>query len=337
LHTLKDYIKNTLKRYYFMSIVFSGIQPTGMLHIGNYLGALKPWKEMITEDKSFFFSIVDMHAITVFNDPAILQESIIRTFAGLLACGLDPRENKNIKIFQQSRVSAHAELSWIISCNTPLGWLDRMTQYKEKTKEHKERECLGLYAYPCLMAADILLYNTDIVPVGEDQKQHLELTRDIAIRLNSLYKKEVFKIPAPSISSAKRVMSLNEGNNKMSKSNKSEASRINLEDSSEIILNKVMKAKTGNIDSIEVKNLLTIYKEMSGKDYIAEGEIQFSQFKKELAEIIIEALAPISLKMKNLLKNPIELSQMLKEYSSEVEKIACKNLQLIKREIGFIN
>lgn len=319
-----------------MNTILSGIQPTGTLHLGNYLGALKSWRAMVSENKNLFFAIVDMHAITVFNNPSSLKESILRTFAGMLACGLNPKEHKNIKIFQQSRIGAHAELAWIISCNTPLGWLDRMTQYKEKTKEHKERECLGLYAYPCLMAADILLYNTDLVPVGEDQKQHIELTRDIAIRFNSLYKEEIFKIPAPYISSAKRIMSLDNGTAKMSKSGKSEFSRINIEDSPETILSKVMKAKTGDIDSAEVKNLLVIYKELVGYEYTFDTELQFSRFKKELAEIIIDTFSPISLKMKDFLKDSSELFKMLKMYSNEVEIIASQNLENIKRRIGFI-
>jgi tryptophanyl-tRNA synthetase len=175
-----------------MKTVFSGIQPTGVLHIGNYLGAIKNWKRIIkNSNHRFFFSIVDLHAITVYQKPEELRESILSTFALYLACGIS---GKNVVVFQQSAVKQHAELAWVLSCNTPLGWLDRMTQYKDKTAENKERACLGLYSYPILMAADILLYQTDIVPVGEDQKQHIELTRDIAIRFNEKYG-NVFQVP----------------------------------------------------------------------------------------------------------------------------------------------
>jgi tryptophanyl-tRNA synthetase len=320
-----------------MKTVFSGIQPTGSLHLGNYLGAIKPWKEMINSHKNynFLFSIVDLHAITVFQNPAELKKSVLQTFASYIASGVNPLESKNVKVFQQSFVPHHSELAWIISCNTPLGWLDRMTQYKDKTKENKERECLGLYAYPCLMAADILLYNTNIVPVGEDQKQHLELTRDIATRMNNLYGKQIFTIPEVKISEAKRVMSLKDGAKKMSKSDASEGSRINLTDSKEEIQNKIAKATTGLPESPEVQNLLLIYKEFAGLDYKFEGEIRFGNFKKELTELIISEIVPISNEIKKLLNDVSFLEKTLLQCSGDVLEIAKVNMQNIKNVIGL--
>jgi tryptophanyl-tRNA synthetase len=320
-----------------MKTVFSGIQPTGSLHLGNYLGAIKPWKEMIKTHKNynFLFSIVDLHAITVFQNPAELKKSVLQTFASYIASGINPLENKNVEVFQQSLVPEHNELAWILSCNTPLGWLDRMTQYKDKTKENKERECLGLYAYPCLMAADILLYNTNIVPVGEDQKQHLELTRDIAIRVNNLYKKDIFIIPEVKISEAKRVMSLKDGAKKMSKSDVSEGSRINLTDTKEEIQNKIAKATTGLPESPEVQNLLLIYKEFAGLDYKFESEIRFGDFKKELTELITSEIMPISNEIKKLLSDVSFLEKTLLQCSGDVLEIAKVNMRNIKNAIGF--
>ena len=226
-----------------MKTVFSGIQPTGSIHLGNYLGAIKNWKNIIDADKSsqFFFSIVDLHAITIHQNPQELRDAILGTFAMYVACEIS---GKNITVFQQSMVSQHAKLAWVISCNLQMGFLDRMTQYKEKTDNNKERACLGLYSYPVLMAADILLYNTNIVPVGEDQIQHIELARDIAIKFNSKYGK-VFTVPEYILTKAKRVMSLKDGTKKMSKSDDSDLSRINLLDTPETIIKKIQKAKSG--------------------------------------------------------------------------------------------
>ena len=318
-------------------IVFSGIQPTGSLHIGNYLGAIKPWREMIknSNHEQFFFSIVDMHAITVFQEAEKLQNAALETFATYLACGISPMEHKNVSVFLQSQVPQHAELSWVLSCNTPLGWLDRMTQYKDKTKANKERECLGLYAYPCLMAADILLYKTNEVPVGDDQKQHVELTRDLAIRMNNLYGK-VFTVPEIKISEAKRVMSLKDGAKKMSKSDVAEGSRINLTDSAEEITKKIAKATTGPANSAEVTNLLGIYKYVSGQDYNFEGEIKFSHFKKELADLLINELTPISNEFSKLMKEKGELGKILSQCSQKVQETAESNMKEIKQKIGFL-
>lgn len=315
-----------------MKIAFSGIQSSGALHLGNYLGAIKPWKEII-KNNSAFLMIADLHAITIFQDPSKLRQSIMEVFATYIACGFDPSINKNVKIFLQSNVKEHTELAWIIGCNTPLGWLDRMTQYKDKARENKERECLGLYSYPCLMAADILLYKTNIVPVGEDQKQHLELTRDIALRMNRLYKTAIFTIPEIQISKAKRVMSLKDASKKMSKSDTSPDSRITLTDTSDEIKRKISKSTTGSLESLEVQNLLTIYKEISGKDYLFEGEIKFSAFKKELTDCVIEELTPISTKMALLLKEKEELAKMLKIFSNQVSEIANHSMTQIKNTV----
>lgn len=319
-----------------MEVIFSGIQPTGSLHLGNYLGAIKPWNKMIKKspNSQFLFSIVDMHAITVFQHPEDLKHSILQTFATYLACGVNPLENKNVKIFKQSDVKEHTELAWILFCNTPLGWLDRMTQYKDKTKDNKERECLGLYSYPCLMAADILLYNTSVVPVGEDQKQHLELTRDIAARMNNLYKTELFKMPEISISDFKRVMSLKDGSKKMSKSESSDFSRINLTDGIDSISQKISKATTGTLESLEVKNLLKIYKEFAGFEYTYEGEIKFAHFKKELADLIIAELLPITQQVKIYMDDKPYIESLILKFGEEVSQIASSNMQRIKKIIG---
>ncbi len=318
-----------------MKTIFSGIQPTGKLHLGNYLGAIKPWKQMVNErtDANFFFSIVDMHAITIFQNPEELRNTSLETLAIYLASGIAP--SKNVTLFKQSNVKEHAELSWIISCNTPLGWLDRMTQYKDKTKENKERECLGLYAYPCLMASDILLYNTSEVPVGEDQKQHIELTRDIAIRINKLYKSEVFTVPEAKISKAKRVMSLKDGGKKMSKSDLNEGSRINLTDGADEIAKKIAKATTGDISSPEIANLKLIYKEVSGQDYQFEENPSFAKFKSSLVDVLIAEIEPVSKEFHKLCAEKTELSKILKENGEKASQTAFENMQRIKQVIGF--
>ena len=318
-----------------MKVVFSGIQPTGKLHLGNYLGAIKPWKKMVEEEKGtkFFFSIVDMHAITIFQNPFELKSSVLEMLAIYIASGIKLQEN--VILFQQSSVKEHAELGWIISCNTPLGWLDRMTQYKDKTKKNKARECLGLYAYPCLMASDILLYKTNEVPVGEDQKQHLELTRDIAIRMNALYKEELFVIPEIKISSAKRIMSLKDGTTKMSKSDKSDTSRINITDSADEIVKKIKKATTGDLSSPEIKNLQLIYKEFAGEEYKFEAEYSFSHFKNELAERIVEEISPITKEFNSLMNDRAELLKILANQGEKASNVASANMNNIKSKIGF--
>lgn len=319
-----------------MKTVFSGIQPTGALHIGNYLGAIKNWKKIIEieKDNKFFFSIVDSHAITVHQKPEELRQNILSTFATYLACGI---EGENVVVFQQGAVKQHTELAWVLSCNTPIGWLDRMTQYKDKTSENKERACLGLYAYPVLMAADILLYQTDIVPVGEDQRQHIELARDIAIRFNEKYG-NIFKIPEAQIQKeGKRVMSLKDGTKKMSKSDDSDFSRINILDSEEVIVGKIKKATGGGVGSPEMKNLLEIYTAFSGKVYDENFAVEKTGlFKQELAHEILGKLVPIQTKYHNLMEDRAGLKKILQECNQKAEIVACENMRFVLDAIGVI-
>ena len=332
----------------FKDLVFSGVQPTGNLHLGNYLGAMKNFVEL-QKKTNCIYSIVDLHAITVFQDPKELNNSILETVAGFIACGLDFK--KSI-IFNQSSVSEHAELAWIFNCVSRLGWLNRMTQFKEKAGTNKENASVGLYVYPNLMAADILLYKATHVPVGDDQKQHLELCRDIANKFNNDFgSSEFFPIPEPLIhKNFSRVMSLRDGKKKMSKSEESDYSRINLQDSEDEIEKKIKKAKTDSsaIPSDkkdlekrpEALNLLNIYssitnstlektlKEMEGKD--------FSQFKKKLTDVLIATICPIGKKIKQLNKDKVQLVSILREGSVKAKTIAGKNLTEIKEIVGFI-
>ena len=332
----------------FKDLVFSGVQPTGNLHLGNYLGAMKNFVEL-QKKTNCIYSIVDLHAITVFQDPKELSNSILETVAGFIACGLDFK--KSI-IFNQSSVSEHAELAWIFNCVSRLGWLNRMTQFKEKAGINKENASVGLYVYPNLMAADILLYKATHVPVGDDQKQHLELCRDIANKFNNDFgSSEFFPIPEPLIhKNFSRVMSLRDGKKKMSKSEESDYSRINLQDSEDEIEKKIKKAKTDssaipsdkkNLEKRpEALNLLNIYssitnstlektlKEMEGKD--------FSQFKKKLTDVLIATICPIGKKIKQLNKDKVQLVSILKEGSVKAKTIAGKNLKEIKEIVGFI-
>ena len=316
--------------------IFSGIQPTGVLHLGNYLGAIKNWRNLILEKPSddFIFSIVDLHAITLFQKPDDLRKSILETFAMYLACGI---EGQNVNVFQQSSVKEHCELAWILSCNVQIGHLERMTQYKEKTTNHKERACVGLYSYPVLMAADILLYNADIVPVGNDQLQHIELTRDVAQAFNSKYGK-IFTIPKAKLtetSTVQRVMSLRDGTKKMSKSDDSDLSRINLLDSAELVVQKIKKAKTGEADSSEVKNLFGIYEAITGQKPNHDIANSSAVFKSDLANAIISELSPIQEKFHDLMQNQDYLHAQLKKNGEELSQIALKNLQTIQSAIGL--
>jgi tryptophanyl-tRNA synthetase len=313
-----------------MNTIFSGIQPTGNLHLGNYLGAIKNWKEIIAKSSNsrFFFSIVDLHAITVHQKPVALQESILSTFATYLACGI---EGENITVFQQSMVSHHTELAWILACNLQIGYLDRMTQYKEKTTAHKERACLGLYSYPVLMAADILLYNTNLVPVGEDQIQHIELTRDIANKFNIKYGKDILTMPQFILTKAKRIMSLKDGTKKMSKSDESDLSRINLLDDTDTITHKIKKAKTG---TEEIKNLSNIFESITGH-LPPSIESNMASFKQNLTEAIITELKPIQTKYKELMNNKHELNILLNKGANSARNIAEQNLKEIYKSIGL--
>ena len=321
-----------------MDRIFSGVQPTGNLHLGNYLGAIKNWVSL-QKDFECIFCIVDLHAITIKQDPKELENNTIEVTAAYLASGINP---KKTIIFNQSSVSAHTELTWLLSCFTPIGWLNRMTQFKEKAGKRKDNAVLGLYSYPVLMASDILSYKATHVPVGEDQKQHLELARDIA---------GVFPIPKPQIfGTATRVMSLRNGENKMSKSDESDYSRINITDNNDLINLKIQKAKTdphplpSKKEELENRpetvNLLGIYsalknekfektmREMSGKD--------FSSFKKLLAELVISEIEPISKKMNDYLKNKDYLKKILKEGAEKADYISSRNLLEIKKIIGLL-
>ncbi len=332
----------------FKEVVFSGVQPTGNLHLGNYLGAIKNFVEL-QKQMECIYCVVDLHAITVFQEPKELKNNILETVAGFVACGLDFK--KSI-IFNQSSVSGHAELAWIFNCISRVGWMNRMTQFKEKAGSNKENASVGLYVYPNLMAADILLYKATHVPVGDDQKQHLELSRDIAQKFNNDFKsKNFFPIPEPLIQkNFSRVMSLRDGKKKMSKSEESDYSRINLSDTADEISKKIKKAKTDSspipekIEDLknrpEALNLLNIYssiknskldktlKEMVGKD--------FSKFKENLSEELINTICPIGKKIKDLNNDKTHLLKILKEGSSRARKISEENLNKVKEIVGFI-
>ena len=330
-----------------MNRIFSGVQPTGNLHLGNYLGAIKNWVSL-QKDFECIFCIVDLHAITIKQDPKELENNTIEVTAAYLASGINP---KKTIIFNQSSVSAHTELTWLLSCFTPIGWLNRMTQFKEKAGKRKDNAVLGLYSYPVLMASDILSYKATHVPVGEDQKQHLELARDIAGVFNQTYNIDFFPLPKPQIfGTATRVMSLRNGGNKMSKSDESDYSRINITDNNDLINLKIQKAKTdphplpSKKEELENRpetvNLLGIYsalknekfektmREMSGKD--------FSSFKKLLAELVISEIEPISKKMNDYLKNKDYLKKILKEGAEKADYISSRNLLEIKKIIGLL-
>jgi len=309
--------------------VFSGIQPTGNLHLGNYLGAIKNWLTM-QDDYLCIFAIMDLHAITVPQQPEILQQNILTTFATYIACGIDP--SKTI-IFQQSSVIEHAELCWLLSCNAPIGWLNRMTQFKEKTAKNKERAPLGLYAYPVLMASDILLYDVDFVPTGADQKQHIEFARDIALRFNEKYGQQVFTIPQPLIKGdATRVMNLRDGSKKMSKSDDSDYSRINITDEDEEIASKIMKAKT---DDVSIKNLVDIYKTLA-EDNVKEVNLEsYKNFKVNLLELLIKEIAPIRVKRNQLLQDKQKLVDLLMKGQQNASILAKNKMSIIKNVIGL--
>ena len=317
-----------------MKRVLSGIQPSGNLHLGNYLGSIRNWLDM-QDSYSCFFGAMDLHAITVPQDPKQLENNVYDAVSTYLACGLD---EKKVNIFVQSKISAHLELAWVLGSITPMGWLNRMTQFKEKSANN---ENLGLYAYPVLMAADILLYKADVVPVGEDQKQHLELTRDLAGAFNRRFDREYFQMPEPLImQSVKRIMSLQDGKNKMSKSDESDLSRINLDDDMALIVKKVKKAKTDSESFVsydenrpEVYNLLNIFSAVSGKDpkelareYETSG---YGKFKGDLAEALVEHLRPIQEKLLKLKQDRSFVKGVLDQGNQKAEEIAA----VTKKEI----
>jgi len=329
--------------------IFSGVQPTGNLHLGNYLGAIKNFVNLNNEDENdCIFCVVDLHAITVNQDPKELSNNIRGTVATFLASGIDPK--KSI-IFNQSKVSAHSEAAWILSCVARMGWLNRMTQFKEKAGKDKEKASIGLYSYPVLMAADILLYDSTHVPVGEDQKQHLELCRDIAQKFNNDFKiDDFFKIPEPLIQKEfSRIMSLKDGLKKMSKSEISDLSRINLTDTKDQIINKIKKAKTdplpmpSTIEDLnkrpEAKNLIGIYSSLANLKLeetinMFSGK-NFSEFKENLIQVLIDKIIPISVEIKKLLDNKDYLDEILLDGSKKAEDIASKKIQKIHEILGF--
>ena len=329
--------------------IFSGVQPTGNLHLGNYLGAIKNFVKLQNEkENECVFCVVDLHAITVKQDPNKLKKNIRETAATFIACGIDP--DKSI-IFNQSMVSAHSEAAWILSCVSRIGWLNRMTQFKEKAGKDKEKASIGLYSYPVLMAADILLYDATHVPVGDDQKQHLELCRDIAQKFNNDFSRPGFlNAPEPLIQKQfSRIMSLKDGIKKMSKSDSSDLSRINLTDNKEEILNKIKKAKTdpqllpednkGLLERPEAENLLGIYSSLKNQNLQnSTSEFHgknFSEFKKKLSEILIEKIEPISKEIKRLLEDKKYLDSILLEGSKKADKVASKKIKEIKELVGF--
>lgn len=328
--------------------VLSGIQPTGNLHLGNYLGAIRNWVEIHSEYDNFFF-MADLHAITVPHDPQTLAKNTYSTAATYLACGIDLQYST---IFVQSHVSAHSELTWLFNCITPLNWLERMIQFKEKALKQGENVSIGLLDYPVLMAADILLYDADKVPVGEDQKQHLELTRDIAIRVNDKFgskEKPVLKIPDPLIrSEGARVMSLTDGTRKMSKSDPSEMSRINLLDSPDLIEKKIKRCKTDPIKGLtfddperpECNNLLGLYTILSGKTKQAVAdecrEMGWGQFKPLLTEVAIASLKPIQDKYNEIMDNKDYLDSVLREGRQKAEAVANQTLSRVKNALGYL-
>ena len=327
-------------------LIFSGVQPTGNLHLGNYLGAIKNWVELQNTSKCIF-CIVDLHAFTVPKNCTNLKKNIFEVAAAYIAAGIDPK--KNI-IFIQSHVSHHSELSWILSCFTPIGWLNRMTQFKDKAGKNKEKAPLGLYSYPVLMAADILLYKANKVPVGDDQKQHLELSRNISQAFNRFYKTNFFPIPEPLIiGSAARVMSLRDGTKKMSKSDPSDFSRINLKDSGEEISKKIQKAKTDSLNfpeneteleiRPEIKNLINIFSSISNvpiqKVLNDFQKRDFIFFKESLKEILSQKINSISLEMQKILKDETFLKDILKDGAEKADEIAGNNMKKIKDIMGF--
>jgi len=329
--------------------IFSGVQPTGNLHLGNYLGAIKNFVELQNEkENECIFCVVDLHAITVKQDPKELKKNIRETVATFIACGIDPAQST---IFNQSMVSAHSEAAWILSCVSRMGWLNRMTQFKEKAGKDKEKASIGLYSYPVLMAADILLYDATHVPVGNDQKQHLELCRDIAQKFNNDFEVTDFlKVPEPLIQKQfSRIMSLKDGIKKMSKSDPSDLSRINLTDNKDEIINKIKKAKTDPLplpeainnlaERPEAENLLGIYSSLKNQNLeksITEfNGKNFSEFKEKLSEVLIERIGPISKEIKRLLEDQKFLDSVLLEGSNKADKIASKKMKEMKELVGF--
>ena len=328
--------------------IFSGVQPTGSLHLGNYLGAIRNWARLQDEFEAIY-CVVDLHAVTAPHDPKELSRATREVTAGLIASGIDPARSI---IFNQSMVPEHAELSWLFNCVARLGWLNRMTQFKEKAGKNREQASVGLYAYPVLMAADILAYKATHVPVGEDQKQHLELTRDIAQSFNSTYGVEFFPLPEPQIfGSATRVMSLRDGTKKMSKSDESDYSRINMTDGADEIAQKIRKARTdpdplpestdGLAERPEALNLVSIYAALEDieldqviQEYQGQG---FSTFKKALADLAVVRLGPVGNEMKRLTAESGEIDKVLADGAERAVQLSGPIVAEVREIMGFLN
>ncbi|MEM1132156.1 MAG: tryptophan--tRNA ligase [Pseudomonadota bacterium] len=326
--------------------VVSGIQPTGNLHLGNYLGAIKKWVAMQDEMECLFF-LADLHAITVYNEPEALANNTREMAAALVACGVDP---ERAVLFNQARVPAHAELAWLLFCTARMGWLNRMTQFKEKSGKNREGASVGLYAYPVLQAADVLIYGATHVPVGEDQKQHLELARDIATKFNSDFDTELFTLPDPIIEGpATRVMSLRDGSAKMSKSDSSDMSRINLTDDDDTIVKKVKKAKTDpeplpdSLEALESRpeaaNLVGMMAALTDRtpeavlaDFAGQG---FGAFKPALAEVMVETLRPIRERFVALKSDPAAIDAILQQGAEKARTLAAPTLIGTYRALGL--
>ncbi|MEZ5687031.1 MAG: tryptophan--tRNA ligase [Paracoccaceae bacterium] len=332
----------------FKRRIFSGIQPSGNLTLGNYLGALRRFVEKQDEGIETIYCLVDLHAITVWQDPDALRHQTREAAAGFIAAGIDPERSI---LFNQSQVGGHAELAWLMNCVARMGWMNRMTQWKDKAGKNAEKASLGLFAYPSLMAADILLYHATEVPVGEDQKQHVELTRDIAAKFNHDYKVDFFPQPDPVIEgAATRVMSLRDGTKKMSKSDPSDASRINLTDSPDAIAKKIRKAVTdpeplpetleGLEGRAEARNLVNIYAALSGKtpaevlgEYGGEG---FGKFKPALADLAVSVMEPINTEMNRLMQDPAEIDRILGRGAEQADAIARPILEKTYEIMGMV-
>ncbi|MGQ0589011.1 MAG: tryptophan--tRNA ligase [Sphingosinicella sp.] len=328
------------------SRIVSGIQPTGNLHLGNYLGAIRRWVKMQDEAQCLIF-LADLHAVTVYNEPSELRRNINGMAAALIACGIDP--DKAV-LFNHARVPAHPELAWLLSCTARVGWLNRMTQFKEKSGKNREGASVGLYAYPVLQAADVLLYQATHVPVGEDQKQHVELMRDIALKFNTDYDVDLFTIPEPHIAeSAARIMSLRDGRAKMSKSDTSDMSRINLSDEDDAIVQKIRKAKTDPeplpesalalAGRPEALNLVAIYAALTDRtpnsvtqEYAGKG---FGAFKPALAELLVQTLGPIRERLKQFEADPAALEAILAKGADQAAEMAAPTLEGAYRALGL--
>ncbi|TXH99164.1 MAG: tryptophan--tRNA ligase [Pseudorhodobacter sp.] len=332
----------------FKPRIFSGIQPSGGLTLGNYLGALKRFVEKQDEGIETIYCLVDLHAITVWQDPEKLRQQTREGAAAFIAAGIDPARSI---LFNQSQVTAHAELGWIFNCVARMGWMSRMTQWKDKAGKNAEAASLGLFAYPSLMAADIMAYHATMVPVGEDQKQHLELTRDIAIKFNNDFGVDFFPVVEPIIEgAATRVMSLRDGTKKMSKSDPSDQSRINLTDDADMIAAKIRKAKTdpeplpdsleGLKDRPEARNLVNIYAALSGQtvdQVVAEfAGAQFGTFKPKLADLAVAKLSPITTEMNRLMKDPAEIDRILGKGADRAEAIARPIVDQVYDILGMV-